>query len=279
MVDICDETLHKIWNYELVGSCKFPDNLKLADITPIYKKDSSTNVKNYRPVSVLPTASKVFERLMQEQIIDYIDKFLSPFLCGYRKGFSTQTALINMIEKFKLFLDRKGFAGAILMDLSKAFDTINHELLIAKLAAYGFSKNSLKLVMDYLSNRCQRVKINSTFSSWTELLKGVPQGSVLGPLLFNIYINDLFFFLNNVCNFADDTTPFYCDQNIMNVLESLEEQSEIALTWFENNYMKLNADKCHLLVSGHKHEQMFANVGGSKIYEEKTVQLLGVTMN
>jgi len=279
MIEVCDETLVNIWEKELVNSCNFPDNLKQADVTPIYKKDGATNVKNYRPVSVLPTVSKVFERLMQEQITHYMDKFLSPFLCGYRKGLSTQTALMHMIEKFKLSLDKKGFSGAILMDLSKAFDTINHELLIAKLAAYGFSKSSLKLVLSYLKNRLPRVKINSSYSSWTELLMGVPQGSVLGPLLFNIYLNDLFFFMKDVCNFADDTTPFFCDLNINNVLETLEEQSEIALTWFEANYMKMNAEKCHLLVSGHKHEQMFANIGNNKIYEEKKVKLLGVTID
>ena len=101
---------------------------------------------------------------MQKQITDYIGKFLSPFLCGYRKGFSTQYALLSLIERWRLCLDKQGFAGALLMDLSKAFDTINHELLIAKLHAYGFSIEALEVLLSYLQERWQRVKINTTFS-------------------------------------------------------------------------------------------------------------------
>ena len=112
-----------------------------------------------------------------------------------------------MLEKWKLSIDNKGFAGGVLMDLSKAFDTINHPLLLAKLHAYGFSKQALAVICSYLSNRKQRIKINNVFSSWKDVILGVLQGSVLGLLLFNIYLNDLFFILKDVgmCNFADDT--------------------------------------------------------------------------
>ena len=183
---MCSPVLANIWNEELLLNKNFPENLKLADVTPIFKKKDKTFVENYRPVSVLPTVSKIFERIMQKQITDYIGKFLSPFLCGYRKGFSTQYALLSLIERWRLCLDKQGFAGALLMDLSKAFDTINHELLIAKLHAYGFSIEALEVLLSYLQDRWQRVKINTTFSSWIQLLQGVPQGLVLGPMLFNI---------------------------------------------------------------------------------------------
>ena len=117
------------------------------------------------------------------------------------------------------------------------------------------------LLLSYLSNRWQRTKINTSFTSWMQLLQDVPQGSVLGPLLFNIYLNDLFFFLDcNVCNFADDTTPIVCYENLDFVLSELKRNSNVAIDWFQNNYMKMNSDKCHLLVASHKFEQIWAKI-------------------
>ena len=278
--EMCNEILQTIWNSEILEKQYFPKNLKLVDITPVYKKKDPTLAENYRLVSVLLSVSNIFERVIQNQFSSYIDEFLSPYLCGYRKGFNTQYALLSLIEKLKKTLDDNGYTGAILMDLSKAFDTINHELLIAKLYAYGFSKDALKLIHSYLSDRWQRTKINKPFSSWSALLKRVPQGSVLGPVLFNIYLNDIFYFLHrNICNFADDTTPYVCNKSLKFVLEQLEEQSNIALKWFEDNYMKMNSGKCHLFVSGNKYEQMWAKIGNDKILESRTVKLLGITID
>ena len=165
------------------------------------------------------------------------------------------------------------------MDLSKAFDTLNQELFIAKLHAYGFGKESLTMLLSYLSNRWQS-KINAPFSSWTELLQGVQQGSVLGPLSFNVYLNDLFFSLDcNVCNFADDTTPFICNKNFDFVLNELERNSNIAIDWFQSNYTKMNSDKCHLLVAVHKFEQIWGKIGTDQIWESNSVKLLGITID
>ena len=258
----------------------FPDTPKYADVCPVHKKGDRTNAEKYRPVSVVNHTGKVFEKDMHYQISTFMNGILSNKLCGYRKGYSTQHALISMTEQWRKSLDNKGFAGAVLMDLSKAFDCMNHELLLAKLHAYGFSKDALQLICSYLKNRWQRVKINTSFSQWTELLLGVPQGSVLGPLLFNIYLNDLIWFIDgDVTNFADDTTPHECSEFLDTLKIKLEKDSKSALLWFKNNYMKLNTDKCKLIVAGRKDQEVSVRVGNSEIRENKEVELLGVTID
>ena len=171
-----------------------PSELKSADVTPAYKKKSKNSKDNYRPISILSNISKIYERCLYDQIQNFFEKILSKYQCGFRKGYNAQHCLITLIEKWKKSVDNGGSFGALMTDLSKAFVYLSHELLIAKLDAYGFDNNSLKLIFNYLSNRKQRVKINESFSSWEEILYEVPQGSILGPLLFNIFICDVLFY-------------------------------------------------------------------------------------
>ena len=201
----------------------------------------------------------------------HTDRFLSPYLSGHRKGFRTQKAPISLLEKWKIVLDGKGYVGEILMDLSKAFDNLIHDLLIATLHCYGFSEEYLKLIKSYLTNRWERTKVNISFNDCSELLLGVPQGSVLRPLLFNIYINNLFYITEStdVCNYTDETTFHACDSDLRNLINRLEHDLVLAIEWFESNYMKINEDKCHFLLSGYKHEMMFANIGQSMIWESQ----------
>ena len=167
---------------------EYPAGLKYADITSIFKKDDKTDKTNYRPISILPNLSKIYELFMQNQMYPYLNQIFSKYQCGFRKGYDAQHCLMAMIEKWHKFLDIGGHAGALLTDLSKAFDCIDHELLIAKLHAYGFDYDALKFIYSYFKGRKQRTKINSSYSSFAEILFGVPQGSILGPLLFNAYI-------------------------------------------------------------------------------------------
>ena len=169
--------------------------------------------------------------------------------------------------------------GALLTDLSKAFDCLSHELLIAQLNAYGFDKRSLTLIFNYLSNRKQRVKINDSFSSLSETLFGVPQGSILGPLLFNIFICDMFYFMEDyeIANYTDDSTPFSAKPGHKSVVQELEASSSILFTWFRNNYMKANTDKSHLLLSGNSN--LTANIDGNVIESEGNQVLLGITID
>ena len=269
--------------YENINQCIintiFPSDLKLADVTPVYKKKSKNSKDNYRPVRILSNISKIYERCIYDQIQLFFDSLLSKYQYGFRRGYNAQHCLITLIEKWKKSVDNGGAFGALLTDLSKAFDCLPHELLIAKLDAYGFDKSSLKLIHSYLSDRKQRVKINDTYSSCSEILFGVPQGSILGPSLFNIFICDMFYFLKgfDIANHADDSTQYCEGKSAESVVINLEQSSTILFKWFNNNYMKVNTGKSHLLLSGNS--RAAATIDNSYIESEDKQVLLGITID
>ena len=206
-------------------------------------KKSKLCKENYRPISILPNVSKSYERCLHDQIATYFEHIFSRYQCGFRKGYSAQQCLLAMIEKWKKIVDNGGVFGALLTDLSKAFDCIPHDLIIAKLEAYGFHIDTLKLIHDYLSNRKQRVKVDDTYSSWKDIFYGVPQRSILSPLF------DLFYFLEDIASYVDDTTIYTVNKEKESVISGLETSSSLLFRWFNGNFMKANSGKSHLIMS------------------------------
>ena len=275
---IFSKVLSEIFNF-YIDNNTFPNGLKKADIIPIYKKDDPFDKTNYRPISILPVLSKPFERCLYDQIYEYIDTILSNVQCGFRKGFSTQYSLIAMIEKWRKNMDKGKSCAALLTDLSKAFDCIVHDFLIAKLEAYGFSYEALKVIYNYLTDRKHRTKVSNSFSDFIDLLLGVPQGSILGPLLFNIYICDLFFFVeeDNVTSYADDTTPYSNSKNVVTVLENIETKGKEVFNWFSMNYLKANPGKSHLLLTSR--DEASIKIDDTDIKSSSSKKLLGVIID
>ena len=203
--DLCFQALKNCINQSLVSE-HFSDPLKLANISTVYKAKDPLDKTNYRPVSAVPLLSKIYKRFIFDQLSRHANKVLSKLLCGFRKVHRTQHALLRLFQSWQKTFDISEYVGIVLMDLSKAYDHIPHDLLIAKLEAYGLDKTILHLLRDYFSNWKQMTKIGSSFSDWWNIICGIPQRSILGPLLFDIFINDMLFFVSksDICNFADD---------------------------------------------------------------------------
>ena len=210
----------------------------------------------------------------------FTESFLSKYLCGFRKGYSCQYSLLSMLRKWQSSLNDSGIVGAVLMDLSKAFDCLPHDLLIAKLHAYGFCKKTVDLFHSYLSQRRHYTRVGSASSTILEIILGVPQGSVLGPLLFNVFINDLLILCKeDICNFADDNTMFVCRPNLLDVLSRIDREIAFVINWFLNNGMVANPDKFQVIFLGTGNQEIKIKIGSCTIENSSEVKLLGVTID
>ena len=219
----------------------FPDDWKKGNIVPIFKKGDKQNIRNYRPVSLLPNCSKIFERIIYDNMLKYFlnNNLISPIQAGFRPGDSCINQLLSITHDIFTSFDNGLEVRGVFLDISKAFDKVWHDGLIYKLKQYGIKDKLLCLLIDFLKNRQQRVVLNGQFTSWTKVNAVVPQGSILGPLLFLIYINDLPNGLqSNPKLFADDTSLFSTVQDITTSTVSLNNDltkiSEWAVQWKRN---------------------------------------------
>ncbi len=232
----------------------FPDALKVAKVSPIYKSGDRTDPGNYRPISVLPAVSKLFERIVHTQLSDYLDKYslLSDCQFGFRKNHSTETCCLSMLDKMYRQLDQGRVGGVVFLDLKKAFDTVDHAILLRKLSSIGVSNQSIKWFESYLCNRQQVIKIDQCISSKKRIEYGVPQGSILGPLLFLVFINDL----NNcieLCGtsmYADDTAVFYFADDAEELRMSIQYDMQSISYWMTQNRLSLNVAKTKFMMVG-----------------------------
>ena len=273
-------TLCKLINFSIT-ECKFPDILKFAEVSAQYKKSDMLCKENYRPVSILAALSKVFEKVHCKQMTSYFNDIFSKFLSGFRKKYGCQSTLLRMVENWKSAIEAGELVGTVAIDLSKAFDSLPHSLLIAKLAAYGFHLSACKLIASYLHNRKQCVKIQGKRSAWSDVIKGVPQGSILGPLLFNIFINDIFL-LDMSCsiyNYADDNCISYSHRNVDCIKSVLSDEITALMTWFKLNSLEANPNKFQsMLVSPNapKDNDLQIEVSDNVITATSTMKILGM---
>ena len=219
---------------------------------------------------------------MSDQLTLYFEKILSSNISAYRSGYSCQHVILQLTEFWRMSLDMGDTVGTIAMDLSKAFDYMPHGLLIAKLNAYGVSKDACNLLISYLLNRKQRVKIQGSCSEWTTTNRGVPQGSVLGPLLFNIFINDLFYcdIDSNICNYADDNHLCNGRRSVDDLKSVLEQDALQAINWFTDNYMDANPEKFQFIaMDRHGHIELSMSISDNTIISSNMMKVLGVTLD
>ena len=229
-----------------------PNKLKLAKVTPVFKSGSKQNTCNYRPISVLSVFSKILEKCVYNRLYDFLCKhnILSENQFGFRKGLSTSLALTQFLQSVVYSLDNKKSSIGVFLDLSKAFDTIDHSILLYKLNHYGIRGVPHSWIKNYLSNRQQFVCINSTKSHLKTIRCGVPQGSILGPLLFLLYVNDIRHSspILQFTQFADDTSVFFSHENISHITRTLNSELGNVHTWLTVNKLVINLSKTSYMI-------------------------------
>lgn len=270
----------------------FPEQLKIAEVVPVFKKGNPDNFKNYRPIALLPAFSKVFEKLFLSRLQMFFKKFdlLSPQQFGYTEGKSTVDAILSFYEKILSNFDEKSKTIGIFFDLTRAFDTINLAVLLKKLSDYGIRGVALKWIESFLVGRQQLIRISQNGqaikSSSADTKYGVPQGSVLGPFLFVVFINDLIGQLRNdfITLFADDTSVIITAENFDLLYSKIQQCVKIVTLWCKANGLVLNASKTNILqfvLNGASPDRSFLirSESGTSIQPSETLKFLGVWLD
>ena len=225
----------------------FPADWENAKIIPIHKSGTYSNLDNYRPISILPVLSKIIEKIVHRQLISFLDRnsLLSQFQFGFRRGLSTELAATLLLDNIRREVDSGKLVGAVFIDLSKAFDTISHAMLLGKLSRYGISDGELEWFKDYLFSRKAVVSYNNCLSDQHEIYSGVPQGSILDPLLFLLFFNDITDVVkySKVIKYADDTVLYVADKQTQSIRAKLDEDMELIANWLKENELVINLKK------------------------------------
>ena len=225
-----------------ISLSSFPDDCKIAKLKPLYKKEAKTKPKNYRPVSLLPLNSNIIERIIHDQTQVFLDenKMVFTYQSGFRKHYSTDTCLSYLTDKVRNGFEKGSLTGMILIDLQKAFHTIDHKVLIEKMSCLGFTESTIRWYKSYLTNRCFNVNVGKGFSSPGKLSCGVPQGPILGPLLFLLYVNNMRQAVkSDLLLYADDTCLIYTGKDIKTIDKQLNTDLSSLCDWFIDNKLSV----------------------------------------
>jgi hypothetical protein len=274
------------------ATCTFPTCWKKAKVIPVFKAGDPSDPSNYRPISILAVISKIIERVVFDQLYDYlnVNNLFNMYQSGFRPSYSTCSSLVNITEDWYNEIDKGKMIGLCMLDLKKAFDTVNHTIFLSKLKMYGVGKYCIKWFNSYLSDRTQCTSVDGTLSDLSEIVCGMPQGSIDGPLAFLIYINDLPNCVSHckVNMYADDTVIYYASNSLDDIKKCINEDLKIINNWLQSNKLSLNTDKTEFMLVGTRQrlntikdnvDNISININGVSIKKVNECKHLGVIID